>query len=157
MEKRLQLVVFDLDEQRYAIRLAAVRRVVRAAEVTPLPGAPAIVTGVVALAGEVIPVVSLRRRLGFVERETDPADQWIIARTAVRAVGIEVDSVREVIEIAAEEVCPPENVLPGLDRLEGIVTLTDGMILIHDLETFLSLEEERVLTASLAALRQERA
>ena len=149
--ERLQLVAFDLDERRYAIRLAAVRRVIRAAAVTPLPGAPAIVTGIVDVAGEVIPVVSLRRRLGLVDRETDPADHWIIARTAMRTLGIEVDSVREVLEVAASDVCPPENVLPGLDPLEGIATLPDGMILIQDLATFLSLEEDRTLGTSLAA------
>lgn len=42
-----QLVVFTLDEQRYALHLAAVERIVRVVEVTPLPKSPEIVLGVV--------------------------------------------------------------------------------------------------------------
>jgi purine-binding chemotaxis protein CheW len=69
MNKATQLVVFALDEQRYALRLTAVERIVRAVEVTPLPKAPQIVLGVIDAQGRIIPVVDVRQRFRLTERE----------------------------------------------------------------------------------------
>jgi purine-binding chemotaxis protein CheW len=65
-----QLVVFRLDERRYALPLAAVERVVRSVTVTPLPGAPAIVLGGINVHGRVLPVLNVRRRFRMPDRDT---------------------------------------------------------------------------------------
>ena len=57
-----QIVVFALDEPRYALPLSAVERVVRAVEITPLPKAPEIVLGVINMQGQVVPAVDIRKR-----------------------------------------------------------------------------------------------
>ena len=62
------IVVFTLDEQRYALHLLAVERVVRAVEVTALPEAPEIVLGVVNVKGRIVPVINVRRRFRLPER-----------------------------------------------------------------------------------------
>jgi purine-binding chemotaxis protein CheW len=36
-----------------------------------------------------------------------------------------------------------------LEYVEGVIKLEDGLILIHDLDTLLSLEEEQTLAAAL--------
>ena len=79
MEKLNQLVVFFLNEQKYALYLPAVERVVSAIEVTPLPQAPDNVLGIINVMGKVIPVVNIRKRFGLPEREIDLSDQFIIA------------------------------------------------------------------------------
>lgn len=53
--ERSELVVFRVEEQRYAVALEVVERVVQAVEVTPLPGSPAIVIGAINVAGRVSP------------------------------------------------------------------------------------------------------
>ena len=68
------LVAFALNEQRYALRLAIVERIVRMVEITPLPNAPDIVLGVVNLQGRIIPIFNIRRRFGLEEREPDLDD-----------------------------------------------------------------------------------
>src|SRR5277367_233894 len=68
------LVVFDLEEQRYALRLSAVEQVVRAVEITPLPKAPEIIRGVVNVHGRVVPVYHIRARFRLPEREIDLSD-----------------------------------------------------------------------------------
>jgi purine-binding chemotaxis protein CheW len=142
-------VVFVLDGQRYALHLSAVERIIRAVEVTPLPKAAEIVLGIINMQGRIIPVVNIRRRFRLPEREIDLSDQLIIANTIKRSVALVVDEVRGVIEQAQEEVVPAEAVLPGAKYVEGVVKLEDGMILIHDLNRFLSLEEERSLDKAL--------
>ncbi len=64
MSDHFKLVVFRLDEQRYAIPLAAVERIVRAVEVTALPEGPEIVLGVIDMEGRIRPVLDTRGKSG---------------------------------------------------------------------------------------------
>jgi purine-binding chemotaxis protein CheW len=144
-----QLVVFTMDEQRYALQLAAVERVVRMVEVTPLPKAPQIVLGVINAQGRIIPVVDIRRRFRLPERDIRLSDHLLIARTARRTVALALDAVTGIVERSAQAVMTAEEILPGLEYVEGVMKLGDGLILIHDLDTLLSLEEEQTLAAAL--------
>ena len=145
-----QFVVFALSGQHYALHLAAVDRVVRAAEINPLPQAPEIVTGVINLQGRVIPVINLRQRFRLPQREIALTDQLIIAHTARRPVGLVVDAIIDVIEYPEQGIAAAESILPDLEYVEGFVKLQDGLVLIHDLDKFLSLEEETSLARALA-------
>lgn len=150
------LVRFSLDQQGYALHLSAVERVLPAAEVTSLPKAPEIVLGVLSVGGRIIPVVNIRRRFRLPERELDVRDQLILAHTGKRPVALVVDSVTGIAEVADEQVTAAGEILPGLEQVEGVARLEDGLILIHDLGKFLSLEEEQELGAALNALRSEK-
>ena len=140
-----QLVVFMLDDRRYGLPLSAVERVVRMVDVTLLPKAPQIVLGVVNVQGRVIPVVDLRRRFRLPERDFALTDQLVIARTARRPVALAADAVSGVLEYSAREAAGARDIVPGIEYVEGVVKLPDGLVLIHDLDRFLSLEEEAAL------------
>lgn len=144
-----QIVVFTLDEPRYALPLATVERVVRAVEITPLPKAPEIVLGVIDAQGRVIPVVDVRKRFRLPAREMDVDDRFIIARTSTRLVALAVDSVAGVRTLVDGEVVNAAEALPFAEYVRGVVKTPDGLILIHDLDRFLSLDEEHALDAAL--------
>lgn len=144
-----QYVVFMLDSQRYALPLAAVEHIVRAVEVTPLPEAPAIVLGAIDVEGKVFPVLSLRRRFLLPEREIEPADQFLIAYTSQRPVVLVIDEVHGVIECEPSTITSTDQIAPGLERFKGVAQLDDGLVLIHDLDMCLSLDEERSLEAAM--------
>lgn len=144
------VVVFALDRQRYGLPLSAVERVIPAVAIAPLPRAPAIVLGVINLAGRIIPVVDIRARFGLPAREIAPSDLLIVANTARRTVALVAERVEGPAAYAAEETVAASAILPRTPYLEGVVALGDGMVLIHDLDAFLSLEEERDLAAALA-------
>jgi purine-binding chemotaxis protein CheW len=155
-------VAFDLDKQRFALHLSVVERVVPVVEITPLPNAPEVVRGVINIQGRVLPVFDVRRRLGLPSRPVRLSDHMILARTARRSVALWVDGVRGIVEPGGEpggkagspeNITPAEGVLPGLEMIEGVVNLEDGLVLIHDLARFLSLEEERALDGAMAANR----
>jgi purine-binding chemotaxis protein CheW len=131
------------------LQLAAVERVVRMVEVTPLPKAPQIVLGVINAQGRIIPVVDIRRRFRLPERDIRLSDHLLIARTARRTVALALDAVTGIVERSAQAVITAEEILPGLEYVEGVMKLGDGLILIHDLDTLLSLEEEQTLDAAL--------
>jgi len=144
------LIVFRLDDRRYALRPEAVEHVVRMVEIAALPKAPAIVLGVVNVRGSVAPVFDIRRRFGLPERAVALSDHLLIARAGDRRVALAVDEALDVIAPLAAEICPPERVLPGLEYVTGVVRLEDGLLFIHDLDAFLSADESAVLDRALA-------
>ena len=93
-------------------------------EVTPLPKAPVIVLGVVSLYGTVVPVLSIRRRVGLTEGEASLSDQLIVADTASRSVALVVDAVIGVVERSTEEITEAERIVPGAEYVEGIAKLS---------------------------------
>ncbi|KAF0216066.1 MAG: purine-binding chemotaxis protein [Geobacteraceae bacterium] len=144
-----QLVVFTLENCRYAVPLPAVERAVRMVEITPLPQAPEIVLGIINLQGRIIPILNIRKRFRLPERKPGLSDQLLIARTAQRTVALVVDAVSDVIDHSPQETTAPPMIVPGLEYLAGVIKLADGMVFIHDLDVFLSLEEEDALEMAL--------
>lgn len=138
------LLAFHLDSHCYALPLDAVERVVRTVNVTPLPYAPEIVTGVVNVHGRIIPVVDIRKRFHLPKREVTLSDQLIIARTSRRPVALAVDTTG-LVECDEQDVVTAEQIVPGTQYIDGVAKLRDGMILIHDLGSLLSLEEDRAI------------
>ncbi|MFZ4394569.1 MAG: chemotaxis protein CheW [Kiritimatiellia bacterium] len=151
MRPSTYFVMFGLDGQKYALHLSATEFVVRAVEITRLPQSPDSVAGIIDLHGQIVPVFNLRRRFRLPEREIQFEDHIIFARTARRVVALVVDAVDGVLECADGDAVPAEAVLPGTAYLAGVVKRPDGLILIHDLNSFLSLDEERTLEAALAS------
>ena len=145
----LSVVVFSLDGQRYGLPLVAADRALPMASVSPLPGCPDAVLGAINVHGDVTPVFDLRRRLGLAAREYGPSDRLLLARTASRVVALPVDEVHGVADVGSDQIAQPETVLPGIGRLAGIAALADGLLLIDDLGTLLSLDEERQLDAAI--------
>jgi purine-binding chemotaxis protein CheW len=142
-------MVFSLDAGRYAIPLAAAERVVRAVEVTPLPAAPALVLGVIDVGGRVLPVFDTRARLGLPQRPIEPADHFLIARTSERTVVLIIDVARGLIEQPADSLVESGLIAHGIQHIRGVISLEDGLVLIHDLEQFLSATESRALDEAL--------
>lgn len=145
MSDTIHLVVFRLDDRRFALPLAAVEHVVRAVDVTPLPRAPSIVLGAINVAGHVLPVLNVRRRFAMSERALVPADSFLLARTARRPVVLAIDEAEGVVERPLGDIVESAQIAPGLEHFPGVVGFDDGLVLIHDLERFLSLDESQAL------------
>lgn len=145
----LRLVLFSLDGRRYALYLSKVLRTLRAVDISPLPECPESVLGVINLQGKVIPVFNVRRRFRLPEREMLLSDQLVIANASRRTVGLLVDETTGVIERDSGKIVPPETILPEMPYVQGVIKLDDGLILIHDLDTFLSLDEEEKLAHAM--------
>jgi len=144
-----QIVVFILDAMRYALCLSCVERIVRVVEISALPKAPEVVLGIVNVHGEIIPVINVRKRFRLTEREPELSSHLLIARTTHRRVALAVDAVIGVVERSSENTTAGDRILPRLDYVQGVVRLEDGLVLIHDLDTFLSLEEENTLEQTM--------
>lgn len=144
-----RFVRFTLGDLEFALALARVERVVRAVAVSPLPGAPAAILGLVTVHGEVLPVADMRRRFGLAPRPVDPDDHLVVARTPRRRWGLAVKAATGVVECADDEVIAPQAVVPGLEHVHGIARTPQGLLLVHDLDRFLALDEETALQEAL--------
>lgn len=142
-------LVFALDEQRYAIPLRAVERIIRAVEITQLPKAPEAVLGIINDKGRIVPVADLRSRFRLPARELRCDDRFILLRTPRRPLAVIADSVGEIRFFPPDSKDSAKGALPHMEYLQGVAVLDDGLVLIYDLDRFLSLDEETALDAAL--------
>ncbi len=143
------LVIFTLDDSRYALPLSSVERVLRLVEVRPLPKAPQIGIGIINMNGKIVPVLDIRARFRLPKRELRLGDQLIIARTSIRTVAIVVDEALGVVECMPHDAVAPGEIIPGVEYVTGVLKLTEGMLFIHNLDEFLSIEENQALESAI--------
>jgi purine-binding chemotaxis protein CheW len=136
-------------ERRYGIPLSAIDRIIHAVEITPLPKAHEIVRGGINLAGQIVPVVDIRKRFGLAQRGIRLSNQFLVGEAGRLSSALMGDASVGVVERSEEDVMSVQAVLPDMQYLEGIAKMEDGMIPIPDLNKFLFLEEEREIGETL--------
>jgi purine-binding chemotaxis protein CheW len=149
MRTSLQWVVFGLDATRIAVPLAAVERIVRAAQVTPLPLAPGMVIGVINVAGCVLPVLNVRRKFRLAEREVRPSDHFLIARTGHGSIVLIIDVAYGVLEQSAIAIETAFAADKDREHIGGALVSHDGLVLVHDLDRFLSPDDAQQLDQAM--------
>jgi purine-binding chemotaxis protein CheW len=132
---------------------SAVREIVRAVAITPVPGAPAIIEGAVNVRGQIVPVVDVRARLGLEARPLDPDQFLVFVDAGTRRIALRVDEVDDLVEIDAGVVGSSEALSPALRGVAGLAARPDGVLVIYDVDLFISHAEGESLDATLAALR----
>lgn len=146
------VVVFTLDDNRYALPLSVVDRVVRAIEITPVSQGPGGILGIINLQGKIMPVVNLRRWLHLPEREIDPSNRMIVAQVQERTLVIVVDSIAGIASFARADVVLRDQIIVGLDAVVGVVKMDGDMIPIVDLARMVSIDIEPALAAGTLLL-----
>ena len=146
-----EVLVFEVGGQKYALPTADVRELVRAVAITPLPGAPGIIEGVVDVRGSVLPVLDVRARFQLPPKALDPSDHFIVASAGPRGVILRVDRATHLALVDEAQIQPTEALGPAAAYVAGVAKLEDGLVLIHDLATFLSAAEGASLDDALRA------
>jgi purine-binding chemotaxis protein CheW len=112
-------VVFKVAGAEYAIPASEVMQMESFTGATPVPGAPPHVAGLVQVRGRVVPVVDARARFGLppVDRTLD--SRVVVGQLGSRTVGLLVDSAREVMKLAPEQLLPPPPMV--VEQAQGFV------------------------------------
>ncbi|MCD6354087.1 MAG: purine-binding chemotaxis protein CheW [Prolixibacteraceae bacterium] len=145
-----KFILFQLNKQQFALPLPVVERVVQMVEIVPLPKAPEYIPGVINSSGEIIPVIDIRLLFGMKHREVELSDQLIITVTSQIKFALWVDVTYEVDQIESSRIEKGEKIKYGEKFVQGIAKLDDGMVLIADVDKFLSEEELKQLEVALA-------
>jgi purine-binding chemotaxis protein CheW len=146
----LAIIAFELNERRYGLRLADVREVLALPTIFPLPMAPTIVEGVVNIRG-VVPVMDIRTRFRLSAKAPHPSDHLLVAWAGPRLVALRVDRVLGLESIDPRDMVEAEAITPRADYLVGVARQCDGLVLLHDLGTFLADAEASDLDEALGA------
>lgn len=145
----VQLVGFNIADEKFGVDILMVQEIIRAAEITAVPNSPEFVEGVINLRGNIIPVVDLRKRLHlFREAETQTKSWVLILSIGDRVVGFVVDRVTEVIKIPEESIEPaPDIVVTGLESqyIQGVCDIDKQLLVILDFDLVLYNEEQQLL------------
>ena len=152
----MEIVIFELEQQRYGLPAGDVHEVVRAVTVVPLPNAPDVIEGIIDVRGTVTAVLDVRKRFRLPPKPLEPSDQFVLARAGKRNVALRVDRATDLIRIDPSDLNDAKQVVPGQEYITGVVKLSDGLVLIHDLVTFLSEAESVVLDEALAPAEASR-
>jgi purine-binding chemotaxis protein CheW len=100
-------VVFKVAGAEYAIPASEVLQMESFTGATPVPGAPVHVAGLVQVRGRVVPVVDARARFGLPPGERTLDSRVVVGQLGSRTVGLLVDSAREVMKLAPDQLQPP--------------------------------------------------
>ena len=103
----LDVLDFVVGDQRYAIESTWVREVVPLRGLTPLPGTPPFVLGIVPLRGEPLSVLDLRRFFGLPDRSVADLDKIVVLADATMCFGIVAERILGVRSLAVADVQPP--------------------------------------------------
>lgn len=141
-------LLFTIDAARYAMPLRDVAEVVPAVKILSLPDAPPIVEGVVNVRGEIVPVLSLRARLGHPPRASSITEYFILVNARHRRVIVRSDTTPEIVNLP--EVATPRHE-PVERALAGVLALPNGVAMFQDINRFIAAHEEPSLDAALAA------
>ncbi len=142
----LQLVTFRLGNEEFGIDIQKVQEINRMIDITKVPNAPDYVEGIVNLRGKIIPIVSLRTRLGFDQVEADKSTRIMVVEVDGKVVGFVVDSVSEVLRIDDAKIEPPPAITGGNDSayIEGVINLADRILILLDLKILFGNAAERL-------------
>ena len=109
----VQLVTFKVAGQDFAFNIFQVERILRYEAPAPLPKAPDFLEGVLRYQGSAVPLVDLRKRLGAPAPHREETRTVILEWEGAK-LGVVVDAVTEVLQVAASEVTAPPNIVKGL-------------------------------------------
>jgi len=93
----LQWVTFKLDTKTYGVPVSKVFEIIMLTDLTPVPGSPIDILGVLTLQGEIISVLDIRPKLGLKTTQSTHTSRIIIVDQNSQQVGILVESVAEVV------------------------------------------------------------
>jgi len=102
--RRGEWLRFLLDDQSYALNVLQVQEILCFDDVTPVPGAPDYVLGVINVRGNIVTVVDASKRIGL-QRDDAERIEWIVILDAGgEHVGLLVDEVVGVDDVYEEEI-----------------------------------------------------
>ncbi len=146
-----QVCTFLVDDLLLGVETNQVREVLRFQEITRVPLAPAAVTGLMNLRGEIVTVIDLRTRLELPRREDDRPPMNVVTRIGDATVSLLVDEIGDVIEVTKDLYEPAPEHLSGVARelIQGTYKLEERLLLMLDVEKTVELDKPASFTAGV--------
>jgi len=128
-------LTFTIDQEEYGIPILSVQEIIGYQKPTPIPNAPAWLSGVVNIRGMVIPVVDIRGLLGMESKEYDSNSVIIITEVDGRTIGSVVDQVNDVLAFQPDQMQATPEVADGIRTrsITGVGKLDERLVMLLDI------------------------
>ena len=138
-KEKKQYIVVKIGGEHYGIDISYIDNIVRMSKITRVPKAPSYYRGVINLRGEVVPVMSLRRRMDLDDDEFTDASRIIILKLdAGGLMGVIVDEVNEVLSISEDDIEAPSSTLKSKNSfINGVGKNGDELISIFEISSII--------------------
>ncbi len=146
-----QYLTLRLGKEEYAIDILRVQEIRSYEEPTRMVNAPAFIKGVVNLRGVIVPIVDLRMKLNLDQVEYNEFTVVIILNVRGTVIGAVVDSVSDVVTLAAEMIKPAPQFETSLDArfITGLANVGDRMLIVMNMEAMMSNAEMGMLASAM--------
>jgi purine-binding chemotaxis protein CheW len=136
MAHKMQFCTFYLDNLLFGVELTHVQEVIRYLEMTRVPLAPGVVSGLINLRGQIVTAIDLRSRLEIAPRGAGTLPMNVVVRSEDGAVSLLVDEIGDVVEVEESTFEAPPETLRGLVRtvILGVHKLNDRLMHVLDTE-----------------------
>ena len=139
-----QLLVFVVEGHEYVLPISLILRTVNIVEITPLPHDSELISGVINLHGQVIPVINIRKCLNFKNRAPRLSDIMLIANVADRTIAFIVDEVKNIVTPEARNITEMDDILPVVEFVHEVVNVNDKLLPVYDFEKLIALESKHI-------------
>lgn len=138
-----KVIVFQLQDEEYALSVQQVGGIERILPITRVPQTADFVKGVINLRGVVTPIIDLRARFGMEESAYDDSTRIIIISLDEMEVGLIVDAANDVIDIPEDAIEPAPEVVGtvDIDYIDGVAKLENRLLILLNLQKVLSDKE----------------
>ncbi len=145
----MNILLVQVRGSRFGIPVDNVIELIRAVAVSPLPGAPPVVSGVINVRGSLTPVIDPAVRFGHPEIPIKPTDNFVLVALPSRTVALRVDSADDLTTIDDAGISDAQSLSASARHLAGVATMPDGLVVIYDPATFLAEAEDAALSEAL--------
>ena len=145
-----EFLTFRLGAEEYGIDILKVQEIRSYEQPTRIANAPEFIKGVVNLRGVIVPIVDLRVKLACPSAEYNSFTVVIVLNVRGRVVGAVVDSVSDVLELAAGTIKPAPEMHTSVDTsfITGIGSINERMLILMDIEALMSSAEMGLINSA---------
>ena len=130
--KQVQYIEVGIGEQRYALKILDIQEIIKMQDITEIPSSNPYIKGVISLREKIVPIISLRNRLGLLEETYTKKTRILVVNHVDKMLGIVVDQVNQVTTFS--DVQPPPEQLSNGSYITGIGHTETGLVCVLKLD-----------------------
>jgi len=134
---------FSVESLQVALPIGLIVQILPMVETTDLPGAPAVIYGLIQYKEDLVPVYHLRKRFNLTDRPPELTDQLVVVKTPTHLAALWIDQCIDLIEIGEEEIID----IPAMaetKHFKGVIRKKEDLFFIQNLDLFLE-DQEMIL------------
>ena len=149
-----EFLSFTLGREEYGIDILKVQEIRSYEQPTTIANAPAFIKGVVNLRGIIVPIVDMRLKFNLDEAQYNEMTVVIVLNVAGRVVGMVVDGVSDVVQLAADQIRPAPDFSSSFDikYITGLGTVDEQMLILVDIEKLMRSRDMKLIESAERAV-----